>query len=73
MTIGGAINKLRTNAKLTQEQFADIFKVSQQSVQKWESGISAPELDKIIAISKYFDVSLDYLLGRTDNRTFLKK
>ena len=56
MTLASAINKLRTEAKLSQEQFADIFGVSQQSVQKWENGDSTPELSKIIKISKYFGV-----------------
>lgn len=37
MTLGNSINKLRTNAHMSQEQFADLFSVSQQSVQKWET------------------------------------
>ena len=68
MEIGRIINKLRNEAKLTQAQFAEIFGVSQQSVQKWESGISTPDLEKIISISKYFDVSLDALILGNDNR-----
>lgn len=68
MKIGYIINKLRNEAKLTQSQFAEIFKVSQQSVQKWESGLSTPDLEKIVAISKYFDVSLDALILGNDNR-----
>lgn len=68
MKIGHIINKLRINAKLTQAQFSEIFGVSQQSVQKWESGISTPDLEKIILISKYFDVSLDSLILGNDNR-----
>ena len=51
MAINEMIYKLRTNAKLSQEQFADIFKVSRQSVQKWENGTMMPELSKIIEIS----------------------
>ena len=42
MTIGNSINKLRTNANLSQEQFADLFSVSQQSVQKWETDSAIP-------------------------------
>lgn len=63
------IYKLRTNAKMSQEQFADIFKVTRQSVQKWESGAVTPELSKIIEISKYFGISLDALILEIDNRT----
>ena len=54
MTIGKAINKLRLDSNLSQEQFAILFGVSQQSVQKWENGDSVPELGKIIKISKHF-------------------
>ena len=48
MHIGTTISKLRYDVNLTQEQFADLFGVSQQTVQKWESGASAPNLDKYI-------------------------
>lgn len=68
MSIGNMIGKLRDEAKLTQAQFSEIFGVSQQSVQKWESGVSTPDLEKIVQISKYFDVSLDALILENDNR-----
>ena len=68
MKISYIINKLRNEAKLTQAQFSEIVGVSQQSVQKWESGISVPDLEKLILISKYFDVSLDALILGNDNR-----
>lgn len=63
------IYKLRTTAKMTQEQFADAFKVSRQSVQKWETGTATPGLSKLIEISKYFGISLDSLILSADNRT----
>ena len=62
MVLGNMINKIRTDAKLTQVQFGEIFGVSQQTVQKWENGNATPELDRIVAISKHFDVSLDLLI-----------
>lgn len=68
MSIGHMIGKLRDEAKLTQTQFSEIFGVSQQSVQKWESGVSTPDLEKIVQISKYFGVSLDALILENDNR-----
>ena len=48
MEFGKRIFEIRNNAKLTQAQFAELFDVSQQAVQKWESGVSAPDIDKII-------------------------
>ncbi|MBR3894442.1 MAG: ADP-ribosylglycohydrolase family protein [Clostridia bacterium] len=68
MLLGEKIHRIRTAAQLTQTQFSDIFGVSQQSVQKWESGQATPDLDKIVLISKYFDVSLDALILGNDNR-----
>lgn len=68
MELQKMIYKIRTNAKMSQEQFAALFKVSRQSVQKWESGTVIPELSKIIEISKHFDVSLDALILNHDNR-----
>lgn len=68
MNLGDAINKLRNDAHLSQEQFAKLFGVSQQSVQKWENGDSVPGLNKIIKISKHFGVSLDALILENDNR-----
>lgn len=62
MTLSTTIHKLRTNANLTQERFAELFNVSQQSVQKWESGTVQPDLNKLISISKYFNISMDELI-----------
>ena len=62
MTIGEKITKLRKEQKLTQEQLADILKVSRQSVSKWERNVAYPDTEKLIRISKIFECSLDYLL-----------
>lgn len=53
---------LRKGMDLTQEQLAEKINVSRQSVSKWESGQAVPELEKIIALSEVFDVTIDYLL-----------
>ena len=62
MTVGEKIVKLRKEQNLTQEQFADMLKVSRQSVSKWELDSTYPETVKLIRISKIFNCSLDYLL-----------
>lgn len=62
MTMGEKLAKLRKEHNLTQEQFAEIIKVSRQSVSKWELGTTYPDTEKLIRISKLFDCSLDYLL-----------
>lgn len=54
--------KLRKNSGLSQEQLAEQLNVSRQAISKWESGTAVPESEKLITISNYFDVSVDYLL-----------
>lgn len=72
MTLGEKIYRLRTEKGLSQEAAGEALNVSRQSVSKWETDQSVPELDKLVAISEFFGVSTDYLLkneeeeGRTD-------
>ena len=53
---------MRKSRNLTQEQLAEQLDVSRQTISKWESGQAMPELDKIVALSNLFDVTVDYLL-----------
>lgn len=62
MTLGQKIAALRTEAQLSQEALADQMGVSRQSVSKWETDASIPELDKLIQLSKFFGVTLDELV-----------
>lgn len=56
------LSKLRKNNNLSQEQLADRLGVSRQAVSKWESGISHPDMEKIIEICKILDCTLDELM-----------
>ena len=73
MNISEKILKLRKEKGLSQEAFAEKLGVSRQSVSKWESGGTLPDIDKIIAMSELFGVSTDYLLKdeapETENAT----
>lgn len=64
---------LRRMEALSQEQLADRLGVTRQSVSKWEGGSAMPELSKLIALSEFFGVSIDYLvkdwLEEAENRT----
>ena len=62
MTLGEKLSKLRKEYNYTQEQLADILRVSRQSVSKWESDIAYPETEKLIELGKLFECSMDYLL-----------
>ena len=55
------LQKLRKEKNMSQEQLADLLDVSRQSVSKWESGTTYPEMDKLLSLCKIFDVTLDDL------------
>jgi len=63
MTLGQRIQELRRGRGLSQEGLGDLLGVSRQAISKWESDITIPEVDKLIAISRQFDISVGYLLG----------
>lgn len=56
------IYKLRRENGLSQEQLAEKIGVSRQAISKWESGTSTPELEKLLALSECFQVTLDELI-----------
>ena len=62
MTKGQRIQKLRTDASLSQEAFANMLGVSRQSVSKWEADKAFPEVDKLAVIAREFGVSCDWLI-----------
>lgn len=66
---GDKLKDLRMDAGLTQEQLAQVIGISSNSISKYESNINEPAYEILIKIAKYFNVSLDYLLSRTNIRT----
>lgn len=73
MTLGEKIFRLRTEQGFSQETFGEQLGVSRQSVSKWETDQSIPELDKIVAISELFGISTDYLLKDTEETPWTVK
>lgn len=59
---------LRKERNLTQEQLAAEFGVTVQAVSKWETAASYPDIEIIAEIAKFFDVSIDYLLGKEERQ-----
>ena len=59
MEIGNKINQLRKLSGMTQEQLAEKLNVSRQTISKWESDSTSPDLESIVKISRIFHVSLD--------------
>ena len=61
------IKTLRVENNLTQKQLAEILSIQPNSVQRLEYGTARASLDTLTALADYFNVSIDYLVGRTDN------
>ena len=59
--------KIRKERNLTQKQVADGLGIAEQAYQRYEYGRIVPSALTLIAIADYFDVSLDYLVGRSDD------
>ena len=60
------IRNLRSETGLTQWQLADVLETTQRKISYWELGKIEPDLLTLWKIADFFDVSIDYLLGRKD-------
>ena len=65
MTFAEKLQMLRAQNGYSQEMLAEQLNVSRQAVSKWKLGGTLPDTDKAVAISRFFEVSLDYLLKDT--------
>lgn len=73
MTFGNRLYGLRKNSGLSQEELAELLDVSRQSVSKWESDKGYPEMTRLIFLSDYFNVSLDYLMRGEEQEKLSEK
>ena len=60
------LREIRMEKKKTQKQTAEILNMNLRSYQLYEQGKVEPSIKKLIALADFFDVTLDYLMGRTD-------
>ena len=61
--VGEFIKQKRKEKKLTQKELAEKLSITDRAISKWERNEAKPDIDKLIAISKLFNVSIDYLLS----------
>ena len=66
MKIGEKIYNLRKKKNLSQEDLASILSVSRQTISKWETGESNPDIDKIVPLCNFFEISTDEFLKGKD-------
>ncbi|GCD12518.1 transcriptional regulator [Clostridium tagluense] len=62
MSFSEKLQRLRKERALSQEQLAELLNVSRQSVSKWESGQTYPEINKLIILSDLFKITIDDLV-----------
>lgn len=62
------LKDIRLDSDLKQQDIAKVLKITQQQYSKYELGIRLMPIDKIVILAKYYDTSVDYLLGITDIR-----
>lgn len=65
--VGERLRALRDGVKLSQAKIAAMVGTSQVSINRYENGTGAPPLKTLLWYADYFDVSLDFIFGRTDN------
>ena len=60
------LKDLREDHDLTQTDIANLLKTTRQQVSKWENGTQMMGVDKYVVLARYYNISVDYLLGLID-------
>ena len=66
------IQDLRTDADLSQRQLSEILHISQRSYSHYETGSRNIPIEMLIRLANYYDISIEYLVGRTDKKEMNK-
>ena len=66
------IQDLRTDADMSQKQLSEILHISQRSYSHYETGSRNIPVEMLIRLANYYDISVDYLIGRTDKKELNK-
>ena len=68
MKIGQKLKDLRVKSGLSQEKVAEQLYVSRQAISKWENDEAFPDMENMVAIAKFYNVSVDYILASEDEK-----
>ena len=66
------IQDLRTDADMSQKQLSEILHISQRSYSHYETGSRNIPVEMLIRLANYYDISVDYLVGRSDKKEMNK-
>ncbi|MBQ8309347.1 MAG: helix-turn-helix transcriptional regulator [Clostridia bacterium] len=65
-TFKDRLKDLRNERNLSQQELGKIVNMSKMAISHWESGHSEPSISQLILLSDFFEVTVDYLIGKTD-------
>lgn len=65
MTLGKRLKQVRVEKGFSQAEVADFLNISRQSISRWETDKAYPDLDNLVELSKYYEVSIDEILTET--------
>lgn len=71
MNLGNKILEIRKKNKMSQEEFAEVFHVTRQTISSWENSKSYPDIETLVKLSDKFNISLDILLK--EDKTMIQK
>ena len=60
------LKELREEKGVTQQEIGSLVNMSKMAISHWEKGHSEPSIAQLIVLSNYFEVTVDYLIGKTD-------
>lgn len=60
------LKELREERNLSQLHLAQLTKIKQANISRWESGLNIPNINDLWLLANFFDVTIDYLVGRED-------
>ncbi|MBQ7370195.1 MAG: helix-turn-helix transcriptional regulator [Clostridia bacterium] len=60
------LRELRHERNITQSELGKLVNTSKMAISHWEKGHSEPSISQLLSLSEYFEVSVDYLIGKTD-------
>ena len=66
------IQDLRIDSDLSQKQLGEVLHISQRSYSHYETGSRNIPIEMLIRLADYYDTTIDYLVGRTDNKEPIK-
>lgn len=66
------LRDLRSEKNISQRKMAEMFSVSQGTYNNWEQGNTQPSIEQLIELARFFSVSVDYLIGNSDDEGYIK-